>query len=90
VAGAYAGVSAATWGLGLVAGPARALVGKVAAAAGMWLGAVDLGRPCVLGARASGLASRAASHSASEIVVVAAVAVAVVVVVVVEVAGAVG
>ena len=63
-------VSAATWGLVPVAGP---LAGKKAGTVLqllLLLGVVCLGRPCVLGARASGLASLAASRLARVVAVV--------------------
>lgn len=62
-------VSAATWDLVPVAGP---LAGKKAGTVLqlLLLGVVCLGRPCVLGARASGLASLAASRLARVVAVV--------------------
>lgn len=63
-------VSAATWGLVPVAGPA--LAGKKAGTVLLLLlGAVCLERPYVLGARACGLASLVASRFAREIAVLA-------------------
>lgn len=64
-------VSAATWGLVLVAGLALAAGKKAGTVLLLLLGAVCLERPYVLGARACGLASLVASRFAREIAVLA-------------------
>ena len=64
-------VSAATWGLVLVAGLALAAGKKAGTVLLLLLGAACLGKPCVLGERACGLASLVASRFVRGIVVLA-------------------